>query len=144
MTTTETKRGIWWPLASAPREYSGKGSWALWMSGGGSIVIWPADQAPPEELKLIRFYRTTKEKAERFLITFCSLGYETDARHEHQDGEIRIFNWRSYSYAQVGIASQVAHHFVNGRYNEAWAVGHAFRDQIQAAENAEGRAAWER
>lgn len=83
------------------------------------------------------FYRVpTKEQAEQFAV-FCSRGYTPNrALLPHQDGEFWTFNWSSLTDATVAVASQIADHFFNGRRDEAWAVGHAFGDQIHTAENA--------
>lgn len=84
------------------------------------------------------FYQVdTVEQAERFCTTFCSLGYSTNKELlPHQDGVFWGFNWCSLTAATVPLASQVADHFFNDRYNDAWTVGKAFGDQIHAAENA--------
>jgi len=60
----------------------------------------------------------------------------TRLHHEREAAAAPGFNWASLTVATVHIASQVADHFFNDRYNEAWAVGKAFGDQIHAAENA--------
>jgi hypothetical protein len=84
------------------------------------------------------FYQVdTKEQCERFATTFCSLGYTTNEKLlPHQGGAFWGFNWSSLTVATVHIASQVADHYFNDRYDEAWTVGKAFGDQIHAAENA--------
>lgn len=85
------------------------------------------------------FYRVgTREQAEKFCTVFCSMG--RGPRHEkllpHQEGISWGFNWCSLTETTVRIASQVADHYFNDRYDEAWLVGNAFGDQIQAAMNA--------
>lgn len=83
------------------------------------------------------YYVDTKEQAEKFAGTFCSMGYsKSPDLLPHSDGEFWGFNWCSLTQATVNIASQVADHYFNDRYNEAWAVGKAFGDQLTAAENA--------
>lgn len=88
------------------------------------------------------FYRVdTKDQCERFVITFCSRGYTPSEKLlPHQDGEFWTFNWCSLTASTVHIASQVADHLFNDRYDEAWAVGKAFGDQIHTAENAHWKA----
>ncbi len=84
------------------------------------------------------FYRVaTKEEAEKFCVTFCSLGYPAmPTLLPHQDGSPWGFNWSSLTKATVAMASQVAEHYFNDRYNEAWRVGKAFGEKIHEAENA--------
>lgn len=84
------------------------------------------------------FYRVdTKEEAEKFCVTFCSMGYtKSPGLLPHQDGEFWAFNWCSLTAATVAMASQVAEHYFNNRYEAAWNVGRAFGDKISAAETA--------
>lgn len=84
------------------------------------------------------FYRVgTKEEAEKFCVTFCSLGYTKEpGLLPHQDGDMWGFNWSSLTAATVAMASQVAEHYFNDRYDAAWSVGKAFGDTIHEAENA--------
>lgn len=84
------------------------------------------------------FYQVdTKDQCERFATTFCSLGYTTNEKLlPHQGGTFWGFNWCSLTTATVHLASQVADHYFNDRYDDAWLVGKAFGDQIHAAENA--------
>lgn len=83
------------------------------------------------------FYRVAeREQAEKFCVTFCSLGYtKSPGLLPHQDGDMWGFNWSSLTKATVAVASQVADHYFNDRYDQAWTVGKAFGDQITAAEN---------
>lgn len=86
------------------------------------------------------FYRVaTKKEAEKFAGTFCTegRGAKSPKLLPHSDGEFWGFNWCSLTEATVAIASQVADHFFNDRWDEAWMVGKAFGDQVHAAENAE-------
>lgn len=85
------------------------------------------------------FYRVASKKdAEKFVTVFCSLdrGPKAPTLLPHQEGCFWVFNWRSLTQATVAIASQVADHYFNDRYDEAWSVGRAFGDQVHAAENA--------
>lgn len=84
------------------------------------------------------FYRVaTKEQAEAFAGTFCSMGHDrSESLLPHQEGILWGFNWSSLTNAMVAIASQVADHFFNDRWDEAWAVGKAFGAEIEAAERA--------
>lgn len=86
------------------------------------------------------FYRVgSKEDAEKFASAFCTEGRgpKSPKLLPYSDGEFWGFNWCSLTEATVAIASQVADHFFNDRYEGAWLVGKAFGDQIHAAENAE-------
>lgn len=84
------------------------------------------------------FYRIDNEdQAERFVTAFCSLGYTTNKDLlPHQGGAFWAFNWSSLTNATVAVASQIADHFFNDRREEAWALGHAFEEQLRTAENA--------
>lgn len=122
-----------WPYEVMPKKQQGAGDWTLWMDRGASMVIWPTSVPGPVDFGMIPVYQSDKETLEKFLVTFCSLGWAEDARFKHQNGEVRLFNWRSFTLAQIYIASQVAHLFAKGAWDEAWATGKAFGDQIDAA-----------
>lgn len=139
----------YWPYEFAPARKVGHGEWKLGMSAGGSVVLWPTVSPFPEGPHLMEFYRGDREELEQFFITFCCLGYETDPLHKYQGDEVRIFNWRSGTLSQIHVASVVADLLVKSQqateavekrrlYDEAWMVGNAFRDQIEAAERNEG------
>lgn len=129
--------GTLWPFESwtdAPKPVHSTGTWQLLMSRGGSVVLWPSKERAPEELGLIGFFKhDDRELLERFLVQFCSRGWETDARHIHQDGTVWLFNWQSWTVAQTYVASQVAEEFAAGRVSEAWEIGRAFEKQIHEA-----------
>lgn len=83
------------------------------------------------------FYRVeTKDQAEQFAGTFCSMGYNPNVDLlPHQEGVFWGFNWSSLTGATVAMASQIADHFFGGRRDEAWALGKAFGEKIHDAEN---------
>lgn len=118
----------YYPAGSVYRQTLHVDDGSLW---GKKITTWP-------------FYRVqSKGEAERFCGTFCTMGYgRSESLLPHQDGIFWGFNWSSLTRATVHIASQVADHFFNGHYDRAWTVGHAFEDQIRAAEKAAHEAAW--
>lgn len=116
---------------------------------GGLVTYYPAGSGKQvlhiddgtfhgKRITMKPFYRVeTKEQAEKFAVTFCSMGYSrSKSLLPHQEGIFWGFNWSSLTNATVAIASQVADHFFSDRYNDAWTVGKAFGDQITAAENA--------
>jgi hypothetical protein len=125
----------YWPYTMAPKQVHTEGPWKMGMSAGGSMVIWPTKEPFPDSLHLIEAFQGTKEQLERFHGTFCRLGYEKDPQHKHQNENTWLFNWNSGSLAQIYIAGQVAKKLFDGEYDEAWAVGRAFRDAIQEAED---------
>lgn len=134
--STEIERPASWPYLVMPEQVRTTGKWKMGMSGGGSMVIWPTDKPFPDDLHLFEAFRGTKEELERFQITFCRHGYEKDKLHKYQDGDVWLFNWTSKgSLAQLYIAGQCAKKLFEGQYDEAWAIGHAFRDAIQEAED---------
>lgn len=123
----------WWPYEGPPEKKAGTGEWSLWMDAGGCMCIFPSGDRSPETMGFLPVYDASHEQLERFLVMFCSLGWETDERLAHQDSRVWLFNWRSFSFAQVSKASQVADLFCAGDVDGAWAVGRAFGDQIDAA-----------
>lgn len=126
--------GSYWPYATAPAFVYRSGPWALLMGGGGDVVLWPTRGRRPADLGvLIPVIQGKKEELERALTVFCRRGYETLPQLIHQDGTVWIFNWRSYTLAQVAIASQVFGAYLDGDATRARAVGQAFQDQIDAA-----------
>lgn len=129
--------GTLWPFTSwadTPSTPHSEGAWHLLMSRGGSVVLWPSNERAPEDLHLIGFFKhDDKELLKKFLVEFCSRGWETDDRHIHQDGTVWLFNWQSWTVTQTYVAAQVAEHFVAGRRNEAWDTGRAFEKKIQEA-----------
>lgn len=127
-------RGGAWPYAQLPKKAHTEGPWKMGMDANGSMVVWPADKQFPEQLGLIEAFRGERETMEKFLITFCMLGYEIESLHLYQDSRVRLFNWISGTLAQIHVASQVAEQFFAGEYDAAWAVGQAFEDQLQAAQ----------
>ena len=85
------------------------------------------------------FYRVaTKEECEKFVVTFCmqDRGEPYPKLVPHQDGIFWLLNWSSMTAANVAIASQIADHYFNDRYDAAWAVGRGFERLLVAAENA--------
>lgn len=148
-------RDVYWPYETAPTPVHGKGDWRLGMTGGGSVVLWPSNKSYPaakdeqgRSLELITVCEGERGVLEQFFITFCRQGWETDARHEYQDGKVWLFNWVSGSLAQVYIASQIVDLLGQSMraedaetrqrfYDEAWAVGRAFATAIRDAETKE-------
>lgn len=126
-------QGSSWPYEELPEKRTGKGKWALWMDAGGCMCIFPYRDTTPEEMGFLPVYAASRKDLERFLVMFCVKGWERDERLVHQDGQVWLFNWRSFSLAQVRQASQVADLFCAGDVDGAWAVGNAFGDQIDAA-----------
>lgn len=144
-----------WPyeeMPTAKRPKTRQGGWVLAISIdpdlNGLVTCYPHEEGPQilhidngtwhgKKIKTQPFYRVaTKEEAERFTV-FCSVGYRpVPELLPHQDGMVWGFNWCSLTKATVKIASQVADHFFNNRYDEAWAVGKAFGEKIRTAENA--------
>jgi hypothetical protein len=145
-----------WPYEEMPKAKRSKvrrGGWVLAISIdsdlNGAVTYYPHEEGPQvlhidngtwsgKKIRPYAFYRVaTKEEAEKFTV-FCAMGYGPRSPEllPHQDGTFWGFNWSSLTKATVKIASQVADHFFNDRYEEAWAVGRAFGDQIRAAENA--------
>lgn len=124
-----------WPYEWSTLPHAGMptGPWTLGMSAGGSVVLWPTDKRFPEDLGLITITRGDRGELERFQTMFCRLGYGYDERHIHQSGTIYIFNWRSFTLAQVYAAQQVADLFLNGDVGGAWEAGRAFEMQIGSA-----------
>lgn len=129
----EIDQGSWWPYEGPPEKRTGTGEWALWMDAGGCLCTFPYGDKTPEEMGFLPVYAASRKDLERFLVMFCVKGYEQDERLVHQNGQVWLFNWRSFSLAQVWQASQVADLFCAGDVDGAWAVGNAFGDQIDAA-----------
>jgi hypothetical protein len=134
-TQNEAERPASWPYLTMPEQHHFVGDWKMGMSAGGSMVIWPSNKPFPASLHLIEAFRGTKEELERFQVTFCRHGWEKDPLHKYQDNDTWLFNWAPGTLAQVYIAGQCAKLLFAGQYNEAWEVGHRFRDAIQDAEN---------
>lgn len=142
-----------WPYTEMPKgsRSAVKGGWVLAISIdpdlNGLIMYYPHHEGPQElhilsgstwgkRIKTRPFYRVaTSKEAKQFCVTFCSMGYTRSPRLlPHQQGINWGFNWCSLTVATVKVASQIAKHFFSGRYNEAWRVGHAFGDVLEAAE----------
>lgn len=115
--------------------------WSLLMDASGAMVLWPAADRVPDALGVLKVWAGDREALERFCAAFCCMGYNTDpVAFPHQDGVHWIFNWVSGTMAQLSVAAQVAAAFTNpdqpdrrARWDAAWAAGHAFDDQLQAA-----------
>ena len=127
-----------WPYNEPQRHWhnDGGGDWSLWMSRSAAIVVWPHGDRTPDAKGYIRVCDCTKEQADRFIGTFCMQGYEEEPWMVHQNGRVWLFNWRSYNFAQIEKASQVAEALFDtetDRYNEAWSIGKAYGEQIDAA-----------
>lgn len=125
-----------WPYEKMPRDATTEGDWKMGMSGGGSMVIWPAQHPFPDKLNLIEAFRGSLEQLKRFQGTFCMLGYEKDPLHEYQDDNVWLFNWSSGTLAQIYIAGQIAKLLFDDEYEAAWALGHSFEERIRSAEDA--------
>jgi hypothetical protein len=125
-----------WPYDTLPKTAKTSGSWKMGMSAGGSMVAWPADQNFPESLSLIEAFRGERDQLEKFFVTFCMRGYETDPLHTYQAGNVWLFNWISGTLSQVHIAGQVAKLLFEGKYDDAWTLGRAFERDLQEAEEA--------
>lgn len=127
-----------WPYSQMPgREYT-TGPWKLGIDRGGSVVLWPMHERFPDDIGVIEFAGGEKEELERFQTVFCSLGYHQESRYKYQGGAMYGFNWVSLTLATVHVASQVAERFLSGDpggRDQAWAIGRAFGDQIETAQN---------
>lgn len=123
-----------WPYETMPEEAATEGPWKMGMSGGGSMVIWPADEPFPESLHLIEAFWGDLEQLERFHTMFCMRGYETDLLHKHQGNAVWLFNWISGTVAQVRIAGQIAKLMFDGDTDAAWKLGHSFENRLRTAE----------
>lgn len=121
-----------WPYAKPPRHWLGDGGdWSLWMSRDASVVLWPvSDRTTPEGRGYLPMCCCTKDQGDSFLVTFCARGYNKKSWMKHQDGQVWLFNWRSYNLAQVAVTSQVAERLFAGDQEGAWEVGRAYADQI--------------
>lgn len=147
-----------WPYAEMPEAKRSKVrgtdvGWVLAISIdpdlNGLVTYYPYGTGPQvlhidngtwhgKKIKTHPFYRAaTKEDAERFAGTFCSMGYDrSPGLLPHQEGIFWGFNWSSLTKATVATASQIADHFFSDRRDEAWDTGRAFGAKIREAENA--------
>jgi hypothetical protein len=129
-----------WVLAISIDDTPGMGGLVTYYPAGTGRQVLHIDNNTlhGKRITMQPFYRVDeKEQAEKFAGTFCSMGYtKSEDLLPHQEGIFWGFNWSSLTKATVAVASQVADHYFNDRYNEAWLVGKAFGDQIHAAENA--------
>lgn len=131
----------YWPangpiMGSAEIVDDAKEGWALIMSPTGAMGIWPTafqDEMPVPYQAV--FITDTADVLHKFLVMFCRRGYEKDDLLVHQDGQVWIFNWRSFTDWQYGLARMIAHLFIQDKVNEAWTLGRWAQDQIHAAEN---------
>jgi hypothetical protein len=134
--TPPPDRSFAWPYTLMPEQAHTEGPWKMGMSGSGSMVVWPSDKQFPESLGLIEAFRGTREQLDKFIITFCMRGYETDPQHLYQDSTVWLFNWISGTLAQVYIAGQMAKLLFDGERDAAWDLGRAFEGQLYAAHDA--------
>lgn len=135
-----------WPYEATPEMKMQTGPWQLVMSKGGGTTLWPTEKRIPFVFDLTVCYRGTKKEMERFLGTFCRMGYEKYQPHnpewqayQYTEGQVWIFNWRSWNNCQFAIASQIAEALCDtetDRNNEAWDIGKAFAERIDNAEQA--------
>jgi hypothetical protein len=135
---TPPRRPSGWVLAISI-EPETNGLVTYYPAGSGSQVLHiDNDTFHGKRITMKPFYRVhTKEEAEKFAVTFCSLGYGRNEKMlPHQNGEFWGFNWSSLTMATVAVASQVADNFFNDRYREAWNIGKAFGEKLRVAENA--------
>lgn len=111
-----------------------EGAWLVAMDKGGAMSLWgPQDEMVEGSLPV---YRSDDEKMLRgALVMFCRRGYETDERFVNQDGTVFLFNWRSFTLWQLGVAKRVLHLYAQGKVDEAWVFGRSCQDQIDAAVN---------
>lgn len=113
----------------------------------GLVAFWPSEEGAPtltldngtlwgKDVKFRPFYSCDSiDIATKFCVTFCMRGYGNYPALSYQDGVQWLFNWSSLTISTVRMASQVADHYFNDRYEEAWVVGKAFGEQIRMAEN---------
>jgi hypothetical protein len=129
----------YWPQAKPV--YTGdiryEGSWIVAMDRGGVLSLWPKARRQkrggiPEGLIAV-YEHNDKTVLDKALLEFCKLGYETDPDLIHTDGRVSIFNWRSFTMWQLGVATKVLHLFATGRVDEAWTFGRACGEQVDAA-----------
>lgn len=126
-------QGSWWPYQEQQEQRFGDGEWSLWVDAGGCMSIFPSGDDAPYKMGSLPVYKSSRENLTQFLVMFCVRGWETDERLVHQSGQVWLFNWRSFSRAQIAKGSQVADLFCKGDVDGAWAVGNAFGDQIEMA-----------
>jgi hypothetical protein len=138
----------WWP-ANEPhdtKDIECEGDWLILMSAGGAMMLHHAGDPLENRLggwvreEYLPVYSGDEDTLRRALAMFCRRGYPSerdDHLFAHTDGIPYIFNWRSFTLWQLGIAQRVFHLFVQGNVEEAWTFGRWAGDQIKAAENAQ-------
>jgi hypothetical protein len=131
----------WWP-ANGPHETGDiecEGEWLLMMNAGGAVMLHRAGDELAEDLRqeFLPVYAADEDTLRRAITMFCRRGYEQDRDdrvYRHTQGIPYVFNWRSFTLWQLGIAQRVFHLFAQGKVDEAWTFGHWAGDQITAAE----------
>jgi hypothetical protein len=137
---TPKRKPTGWVLAISIDDTPGMGGLVTYYPAGTGKQVLHIDDGSlwGKKVTMQPFYRVpTKEQAEKFAGTFCSMGYtRSEGLLPHQEGIFWGFNWSSLTKATVAMASQVAEHYFNDRYDAAWRVGKAFGEKIHEAENA--------
>ncbi|MBD3004654.1 hypothetical protein [Streptomyces sp. 5-10] len=124
----------YWPLKGTPGRELTTGPWKLGIGADGAVVLWPMDRRFPGDLGLIEFAGGSKKELEEFQTVFCRLAYGGgNDRYIYQRGLVLLFNWRSFTFAQVVVASQVAKAFLGGDRGKALRIGTAFQEKIDRA-----------